>query len=141
MNPVKLIFLAFLIIPFIEIYFLIQIGSIIGIFPTIALTVVTAIVGAGTLKQQGLATLQRFQANLQRGEIPTYEIVKGLILLVGGVLVLTPGFFTDVIGFVCLIPSTNKKIAYYIIEKRAMQAGVNPQAEPEVIEGEFKQDD
>jgi len=147
MSPVQLVFLAFLIVPFIEIYLLLQIGGIVGVFPTIALVVITAIVGASLLRQQGLATLQRFQDNLQRGEIPAYEMVEGPILLVGGALLLTPGFFTDVIGFACLIPAARRKIAQYIIEKRLVQAGVAPQqqapkkAQPGVIEGEFKRED
>jgi len=146
MNPVQLVFLAFLIIPFIEIYLLLQIGGIVGVFPTIILVVSTAIIGAGLLRQQGLATWQRFQDNLQKGEIPAYEMVEGPILLVGGALLLTPGFFTDIIGFACLIPPVRKRIAQYIIEKRLVQAGVAPQqqkakAQPGVIEGEFKRDD
>ena len=147
MSPVQLVFLVFLIVPFIEIYLLLQIGGIVGVFPTIALVVLTAIIGAGLLRQQGMATWQRFQDNLQKGEIPAYEMVEGPILLVGGALLLTPGFFTDVIGFACLIPPARKKIAQYIIEKRLVQteAGVAPQqkpkAQPGVIEGEFKRED
>ncbi|OQK16137.1 exlusion protein FxsA [Methyloprofundus sedimenti] len=146
MNPIQLVFLAFLIVPFIEIYLLLQIGGIVGVFPTIILVVSTAIIGAGLLRHQGIATWQRFQENIQRGEVPAYEMVEGPILLVGGALLLTPGFFTDVIGFACLIPSVRRRIAQYIIEKRLIQAGVVPgqqksKAEPGVIEGEFKRDD
>lgn len=146
MNPVQVIFLVFLIVPFIEIYLLLQIGGIVGVFPTIALVVTTAIIGANLLRRQGLATLQRFQDSLQRGQIPAYEMVEGPILLVGGALLLTPGFFTDVVGFACLIPSARKRIAQYIIEKRLVQAGVapgqqKPKVEPGVIEGEFNRED
>ncbi len=145
MNPVQLVFLAFVTIPFIEIYLLLQIGGIVGVFPTILLVVTTAIIGAGLLRQQGLATFQRFQEGLAKGEIPAYEMVEGPILLVGGALLLTPGFFTDVIGFACLIPQARRKIAQYIIEKRLVQAGVAPQqqqkAQPDVIEGEFNRED
>ncbi|NOQ17323.1 MAG: exlusion protein FxsA [Methyloprofundus sp.] len=145
MNPVQLVFLAFVTIPFIEIYLLLQIGGIVGVFPTIILVVTTAIIGAGLLRQQGLATFQRFQEGLAKGEIPAYEMVEGPILLVGGALLLTPGFFTDVIGFACLIPQARRKIAQYIIEKRLVQAGVAPQqqqkAQPDVIEGEFNRED
>lgn len=145
MNPIQLVFLAFLIIPFVEIYLLLQIGGIVGVFPTIALVVLTAIIGASLLRQQGIATWQRFQDNLQKGEVPAYEMVEGPILLVGGALLLTPGFFTDVIGFACLIPQARKKIAQYIIEKRLGQAGVSqqqqPKAQPGVIDGEFKRED
>ncbi len=146
MSPVQLVFLVFLIVPFIEIYLLLQIGGIVGVFPTIALVVLTAIIGASLLRQQGMATWQRFQDNLQKGAIPAFEMVEGPILLVGGALLLTPGFFTDIIGFACLIPQARKKIAQYIIEKRMVQAGVSPQqqkpsVQPDVIEGDYKRDD
>jgi len=145
MNPIQFVFIAFLIIPFVEIYLLLQIGGIVGVFPTIALVVLTAIVGAGLLRQQGLATWQRFQDNLAKGTLPAYEMVEGPILLVGGALLLTPGFFTDIIGFACLIPPMRKKIAQYIIEKRLVQAGVpphqQPKSQPDVIEGEFRKED
>ena len=146
MNPVQLVFLAFLIVPFIEIYLLLQIGGIVGVFPTIALVVLTAVIGVSLLRQQGMATWQRFQDNLQKGELPAYEMVEGPILLVGGALLLTPGFFTDIIGFACLIPQARKRIAQYIIEKRLAQAGAAPQqqdskAQPGVIEGEFKREE
>jgi len=145
MRPIQFVFLAFLIIPFIEIYLLLQIGGIVGVFPTIALVVLTAIIGAGLLRQQGLATWQRFQDNLAKGTLPAYEMVEGPILLVGGALLLTPGFFTDIIGFACLIPPIRKKIAQYIIEKRLVQAGMPPHQEPKaqknVIEGEFRKED
>jgi UPF0716 protein FxsA len=145
MNPIQFVFIAFLIIPFVEIYLLLQIGGIVGVFPTIALVVLTAIIGAVLLRQQGLATWQRFQDNLAKGTLPAYEMVEGPILLVGGALLLTPGFFTDIIGFACLIPPMRKKIAQYIIEKRLVQAGVpphqQPKSQPDVIEGEFRKED
>ncbi|NOQ63872.1 MAG: exlusion protein FxsA [Methyloprofundus sp.] len=146
MSPIQLVFLAFLTIPFIEIYLLLQIGGIVGVFPTILLVVSTAIVGAGLLRQQGLATWQRLQDNLQKGELPAYEMVEGPILLVGGILLLTPGFFTDVIGFACLIPPARRKIALYIIEKRLTPAGAAPQGPQakekiNVIDGEFKREE
>ena len=146
MSPIQLVFLAFLIIPFVEIYLLLQIGGIVGVFPTILLVVSTAIIGAGLLRQQGLATWQRLQENLQKGELPAYEMVEGPILLVGGALLLTPGFFTDIIGFACLIPPARRKIAQYIIEKRLVAAGAPPRGTQEkekqnVIDGEFKREE
>jgi len=145
MSPIQIIFLIIVTIPFIEIYLLLQVGGIVGIFPTILLVVTTAIVGAGLLRQQGMATWIRLQENLARGEIPAYEMVEGPILLVGGALLLTPGFFTDAIGFACLLPSMRRKIAQYIIEKQLVGAAGNqrpPQSkEPDVIEGEFRKED
>jgi len=145
MSPIQIIFLIIVTIPFIEIYLLLQVGGIVGVFPTILLVVTTAIVGAGLLRQQGMATWIRLQENLARGELPAYEMVEGPILLVGGALLLTPGFFTDVIGFACLIPSMRRKIAQYIIEKQLVGAAGSrrpPQSkEPDVIEGEFRKED
>jgi len=109
MNPLQVIFLLFLIIPFIEIYLLLKIGAIVGVFPTIFLVVFTAVLGAWLLRQQGLATWLRLQESLAKGTIPAFEMIEGPILLVGGALLLTPGFFTDILGFLCLIPATRKK--------------------------------
>ncbi|NOR70786.1 MAG: exlusion protein FxsA [Methylomarinum sp.] len=147
MKIVQIIFLFFLIVPFVEIYLLLQIGGIVGIFPTVLLVVFTAVLGAWLLRQQGFATWQRLQENLSKGEIPAYEMIEGPILLVGGALLLTPGFFTDALGFACLIPQARRKFAQYVIENQLinMQAGSpfqQTKAKPEnVIEGEFKQED
>ena len=147
MKIVQVIFLFFLIVPFVEIYLLLQIGGIVGVFPTVLLVVFTAVLGAWLLRKQGFATWQRFQSNLSKGEIPAYEMIEGPILLVGGALLLTPGFFTDILGFACLVPQARRKFAQYVIENQLinMQAGSpfqQTKAKPEnVIEGEFKQED
>jgi UPF0716 protein FxsA len=113
---VPLLFL-FIVVPVIEIYLLIKVGSAIGALPTILLVVVTAIVGTMLLKQQGLATLNRYQQNLMQGKIPAQELVEGLALVFGGALLLTPGFFTDIIGFLCLIPLTRQTIIRWIMKR------------------------
>ena len=81
MKIFQLLFLIVLVIPFVEIYLLLQIGSFIGPFPTIFLVVLTAVVGTWLLRRQGFATFQRFQASLQKGEIPAYEMIEGPIIL------------------------------------------------------------
>src|SRR5690606_24280806 len=103
-------------VPFVEIYLLLQVGGIIGAIPTIFLVVLTAVLGAWLLRQQGLATLQRLQVSMAQGTLPAYEMVEGPILLMGGILLLTPGFITDIMGFACLIPPLRRKIAQYVIE-------------------------
>lgn len=145
MKIFQILFLIVLIIPFAEIYLLIEVGSIIGAFPTIFLVVFTAVLGAWLLRQQGFATFQRFQESLAQGVIPAYEMIEGPIILVGGALLLTPGFITDIIGFACLIPSLRKKIAQYVIENHLVQAG-SPfkqatAAENNVLEGEFRKEE
>ncbi len=147
MKLVQIIFLFFLIVPFVEIYLLLQIGGIIGVFPTIFLVVFTAVLGAWLLRQQGFATWQRFQSSLAQGAIPAYEMIEGPILLVGGALLLTPGFFTDALGFACLIPYGRRKFAQYIIENQLINTQVagspfkKPTDSGNVIEGEFSKDD
>jgi len=147
MKVVQIIFLFFLIVPFVEIYLLLQIGGIIGVFPTVFLVVFTAVLGAWLLRQQGFATWQRLQASLAQGVLPAYEMIEGPMLLVGGALLLTPGFFTDALGFACLLPLTRRKFAKYIIENQLINAQAGspfqrPQAKEEnVIEGEFKKND
>ncbi len=148
MKAMRILFLFFLIVPFVEIYVLLQVGGLIGAFPTIFLVVFTAALGAWLLRRQGFATWQRFQTNLAQGTIPAYEMIEGPILLVGGALLLTPGFFTDALGFACLIPALRRKIARYIIENHLLttasgsiftQPGVRREAD--VIEGEYRKED
>ncbi len=147
MKIVQVVFLFFIVVPFFEIYLLLKIGGLVGIFPTVLLVVFTAVLGAWLLRQQGFSTFQRFQANLAKGEIPAYELIEGPILLVGGALLLTPGFFTDLMGFACLIPQARKKVAKYVIENHLInvQTGspfqnVRPK-DDNVIEGEFKKEE
>ncbi|MDH3935199.1 MAG: FxsA family protein, partial [Gammaproteobacteria bacterium] len=95
MNPFPALLLLFLLVPLVEIYLLIQIGGVIGAFPTVMLVVFTAVLGAALARYQGLATLQRLQATIARGETPAIEVFEGVLLLVGALLLLTPGFLTD----------------------------------------------
>lgn len=96
--------LLFLLVPLAEIYILIEVGSVIGALTTIGLCVLTAVIGAGLLRIQGFQTMRRAQENLNRGEIPAIEMFEGVALAFGGALLLTPGFVTDTVGFLCLIP-------------------------------------
>ena len=145
MKVFQLLFLVVLIIPFAEIYLLLQVGSIIGALPTIFLVVFTAALGAWLLRQQGFATFRRVQENLAQGMIPAYEMIEGPIILLGGILLLTPGFITDLLGLACLIPPLRKKIAQYVIEHHLIQAGGSFQqekaAEKNILEGEFRKED
>ena len=147
MKIMQILFLFFLIVPFVEIYVLLEVGSLIGAFPTIFLVVFTAVLGAWLLRRQGFATWLRFQTNLQQGVIPAYEMIEGPILLVGGALLLTPGFFTDILGFACLIPSIRRKVAQYVIENYLLKAETASAFRKQssfsdgAIEGEFKKQD
>ena len=104
-----LVFL-FLLLPLVEIYVLIQVGQVIGALPTIGLCVLTAILGGALLRQQGFQTLRRAQQNLSRGQLPAHEMFEGVALGIGGALLLTPGFVTDFVGFLCLLPFTRRRL-------------------------------
>ena len=119
MRSYSILAVLFLIIPIVEIFILIKSGEIIGIFPTIILVILTAVIGAALLRQQGLSTLARFQKNMSQGKLPAQELVEGILLAVGGALLMTPGFVTDTIGFLCLLPFSRKLMTTTIIKKSA----------------------
>lgn len=98
--------LLFTIVPLAELYILIKIGSHIGGFTTILLVVMTAMLGAGLARLQGLRTLQQIQLSLSQGQIPAEELIDGVLILAGGILLLTPGVLTDLFALVLLFPYT-----------------------------------
>ena len=112
----KLFLVLFITIPLIEIAILIKIGSIIGAGYTIALVIGTAFLGVSLLRIQGISTFAKVQANIAKGQLPATELIEGLILLISGVLLLTPGFFTDMIGILLLIrPLREALLKRYLI--------------------------
>ena len=94
----------FLAVPIIEIYLLIQVGQVIGALWTILLVVMTAVIGVWLLRIQGISTLMRAQQKMQSGELPAREMLEAMGLVIAGALLLTPGFFTDAVGFTLLFP-------------------------------------
>ena len=104
------LFLAFTIVPIVEILLFVWVGSTIGIWPTIAMVVITAIVGSMLVSRQGRATWLELRQELADGGIPTKPIVHGAMILVAGALLLTPGFMTDVVGLSLLVPSVREAL-------------------------------
>lgn len=123
---------------FLELYVLIAVGSILGAFITILLIIASAGLGSYLLKEQGLATWQRFQETLARQEVPAYELMEGFLILVGGALLLTPGFITDTVGLICLLPSLRKTMISYIMKYYFIPPN---NANENVLEGEFRKED
>ncbi|WP_299019631.1 FxsA family protein [uncultured Photobacterium sp.] len=119
MFPV-LLFL-FIVVPIIEIALFVQLGGFIGLWPTIALVLVTAIVGASLVRSQGIATLMSVQSRLQQGELPAQQIVEGVMLAVAGVLLLTPGFMTDALGMLVLLPAPRAMLAKQLMSRVKVQ--------------------
>lgn len=100
------LFLAFAIIPFIEIYLLIKIGSHLGAFNTVLIVLLTAFLGALLARYEGVQCMLRVRESLERGEMPAEELLDALLILVAGIVLLTPGFLTDLAGVLILIPRT-----------------------------------
>ena len=121
MSPVGILFLLFLLVPLVEIYFLIKVGNVIGAVPTIALVVFTALLGAMLLRFQGLATLMRSRQVMAQGQLPALEMLEGVLLVFAGALLLTPGFVTDVIGFIFLVPPFRQAIIRWFLSKSEFQ--------------------
>jgi UPF0716 protein FxsA len=108
LRPFRVLLLAFIAVPLLEIFLFVQVGERIGAWPTVGLVVLTAILGVGLLQMQGLETWSRAQMSLLQGALPAQELLEGAVLLVSGALLLTPGFFTDALGFLGLLPWTRR---------------------------------
>jgi UPF0716 protein FxsA len=111
-----LLLILFIVVPIVELYVIIQIGGAIGVLPTLALLVADALLGSLLLRQQGRGAWRRFNAALEERRFPGREVADGLMIAVGGTLLLTPGFITDIFGLVLLIPPSRALV------RRAMRA-------------------
>ncbi len=109
--------LLFILIPIVEMWVLIEVGSEIGALSTIFLVFLTAAIGLALLRQQGVNTLLRVNQRMEQGELPAGEILEGVMLAVGGALLLTPGFITDTIGFACLLPFSRKLLVALLLRQ------------------------
>tara|TARA_B100000401_G_scaffold410176_1_gene328108 strand:+ start:105 stop:542 length:438 start_codon:yes stop_codon:yes gene_type:complete len=132
------IFIAlFILIPIVEISLFVQIGGFIGAFYTILLTFLTAIIGVLLVRQQGISTFHKLSAQLQNLETPVQTLFEGIVIFISGILLITPGFFTDALGFFGLVPVTRiifiKIVASYILSRY----GVKQKTNDKIFEGEF----
>ena len=107
----RALFLLFIIVPIIEIALLIQLSEVIGGVATIALIIVTAILGAKLVKQQGVGAMREAQVQMAQGQMPAKQMFTGICVIIAGVLLLTPGIVTDVFGFLLLTPAVRNKMA------------------------------
>lgn len=105
------LFLVFVVVPIVEIGLFLQVGSYIGVTATLALIILTAIAGTILVRSQGIDVIRKLQASANRGEMPVAALIQGLFVLIAGVLLLTPGFATDTLGFALLIPPVRELIA------------------------------
>lgn len=149
MNPFAVLFLLLLLVPLVEIYLLIQVGGLIGAIPTIALVVFTALLGTMLLRFQGWATLQRTRMTMAQGQVPALEMLEGVLLVLAGILLLTPGFITDAVGFLLLVPALRRALIGWFLQRSDLRfqapggasTGTHHRHAPYTIEGEFRRDD
>ena len=134
MNP---LFLAFIGIPALEIFLMIKIGGKIGALTTISLIFLTAIIGIYFAKLEGIRTMRSGITNLYQNKIPIYEMISGASIAIAALLLIIPGFFTDTIGFLILIPLTRKIIINSFVKRKSMS---NKQENKNTLDGEIIED-
>jgi UPF0716 protein FxsA len=147
MNPRLILAALFIGLPLVETYLFIKIGVAIGAWPTIGLLILSAVVGAALLRAQSVATVRRARARLARDDLPAFELLEGLALIAAAALLMTPGFFTDLLGFVCLWPTTRRALLRFLAPRLRILTSVKGR-HPEsygargdrIIEGEYKRE-
>ena len=148
------IFVLFIAVPIVEIAVLIKVGGLLGFLPTIGIVILTAVLGTAMLRAQSMSTLASVQSKLNAGEVPALQLMEGVALLIGGVLLLTPGFVTDAIGFFCLVPATRRWMIKRILARSNLVVMSSAQyrdgqaesqssrpSNGDVIEGEYRRED
>jgi len=153
-----MLFPLFVAVTLLEIYVLVSVGDAIGGFSTVLLVIITALIGSSLLKHQGWSTMAKAQRSMTEGKTPAFEMMEGVVILISGVMLLTPGFITDTAGLLGLIPLSRRYFINNILEKNASKVfnqkntafnfkmNQNPTAEKkhkkkdDTIEGEFWED-
>lgn len=125
------IFLLFTLVTLVELAILVPLSSAIGILPTLAMVVVTGLLGAWLAKREGVRVLSQAQQRLQRGEMPTSELLDGVCVLIAGAFLMTPGVLTDVVGFLLLTPAGRRPL--HTLSKRWMERWLANSAQRVVV--------
>lgn len=130
--------LLFTVVPLLELFILVKLGNLVGVAPTIALVIVTGVLGAWLARVQGLGVVRRLRSELAEGRLPAEAVIDGLLILVAGAVLLTPGLITDTVGFVLLVPPGRAAIRKIVAGAFARK--VNRQ-DPTVIDVEWRRED
>jgi UPF0716 protein FxsA len=141
------LFLLFVTIPIVEIALFIQVGGWLGLWPTLAIVVLTAVLGTFLVRAQGLMAMSQIRSNLQEFQDPTESLAHGAMILASGLLLLTPGFFTDAVGFALLVPPIRLALFHWLRSKVKVQSFVQadlrrearPAGDTDVIDGEYSE--
>ncbi len=148
------LFIAFLLVPLIEIALFIQVGGLIGLWPTLGIVVLTAILGTWLVRTQGAMAIGQLRSSFQKLDDPTEPLAHGAMILIAGALLLTPGFFTDAVGFSLLAPPIRKSLFQFLRKRIKVQRfemgpngprdarnGPGPRQPGDVIEGQYEEVD
>jgi UPF0716 protein FxsA len=138
LRAVLFLVLIFIVVPLVELYVIIQVGQAIGLLPTLALLLADALLGSILLRHQGRAAWIRFNRALAEGRLPHKEVFDGVLIILGGALLLTPGFLTDIVGLILLIPPTRALVRAFsarLVRRRLALGGAawsfgNPRRPP-----------
>jgi UPF0716 protein FxsA len=136
----RLYWLLILAFPLLELFLLIKLGGLIGAFNTLALVVLSAIVGLVLVRYQGLTTAMRARQRMLQGEPPQTEALEGLLLVIAGILLVIPGLITDALGALCLIPPVRRYVAYRLLTKAWGYGAQYQRRRRTVIEGEYQRE-
>jgi UPF0716 protein FxsA len=136
----RFLLLLVLFVPLLEVYLFIQVGRVIGALPTIALCIFTAVSGSWLFRLQGLQTFRRVQEKIRLGEPPAVDMVEAVILLLAGLLLLIPGFLTDIAGLLCLIPPVRASLARVVTRRLTVIRPGRSEQGVVIIEGEFEEE-
>ncbi len=109
-----ILLILMIVVPILEIFLFMIMGEAIGIWLTLLLIIVTAVVGSYLLRTQGTSIIYNLQTSIEQGIPPTVSLLEGVLLIFGGALLLTPGFFTDVVGFLCALPHSRPYLAHLL---------------------------
>lgn len=139
---IRILLLVLIAVPLVELWLLIAVGSSIGVLNTLGLCVLSAFVGYQLVRAQGFATLRQVQQQLQVGNLPATSLWEALLLLLAGLCLLLPGFLTDALGLLLLVPGLRSRLALHLAGSgEAYAGGRRASSGPRVIEGEFKREE
>lgn len=144
-KGIRWLMLLLVVLPLLEIFVMVKVGSVIGAWTTVMLVIAAAATGVALIRMQGLITWRRVSAALARGQLPAMELIEGVVILIAGVLLVIPGFISDVLGILCLIPPVRRLIVLWVLRhalsvKPTRSDGPTPPSRPRTIDGDFKRD-
>jgi len=130
--------LLFTIVPLAELFLLVKLGAVVGVGPTVALVIFTGVLGAWLARFQGLSVLRRLGENLAEGRLPADAVIDGLLILIAGAVLLTPGLLTDAMGFLLLIPRGRAAVRKVVTARFARRFKIG---DPNVIDAEWSREE